>query len=280
MRDRQVLQRRRRTPARSTLPACVTRNRARVLGAARSDQVTQGGRLTLRGRRDPFEPHRLAPRALEEADAIAEENRGDVDDDLVQEPRLETLPSDVRAKHDHVASVRRLLGDPRRLFDADVQEAACYPLHDRRLGGQVVAEHEERAAEGAAVEARLITVLNVLRSPADEQCSRRAEDLVDRLAGSAVHPGHPSHVAVGARDETVEAHSRVPENLARPDSPFVKRLDSAMGDQPWSPPGSVAAPSRAARRRRSRPPCARSSARSPPACRRSAGGPALQSGSR
>ena len=149
-----------------------------------------------------------------------------MDDDLVQKPRLETLPSDVRPEHDHVAAVGRLLGDAYGLLGAHVQKLACDALDDRGLGGGIVPEHEERAAIGAAVEPGLKPVLHVLRPPADEQRSGRSQDLVDRLARSTVDPRHPLHVVVATCDEAVEAHHRVPEQLAHLDPPlYVVGLD-------------------------------------------------------
>jgi hypothetical protein len=47
-----------------------------------------------------------------------------VHDDLVEEAGLETLPRDVRSQDDHVAAVSRLLGDPDRLLDRNVEEPA------------------------------------------------------------------------------------------------------------------------------------------------------------
>ena len=62
--------------------------RQRMLGpplrAASSDRVTQHCHLTLLRGRDRFELHRRAAGAFEEADAVADEDRGDVHDDLVE----------------------------------------------------------------------------------------------------------------------------------------------------------------------------------------------------
>ena len=41
--------------------------------------------------------------------ATANQNWGNVDDDLVQQSRLQTLPSDVGAEHDHIGRPRRFL---------------------------------------------------------------------------------------------------------------------------------------------------------------------------
>ena len=82
-------------------------------------------------------------------------------------------------------------------------------------------QNEERAGIGAAVEARQIAVLNVLRSSADQQRSRRAEDLLDRPPFTAVNAGHPLHFVVGAGDEAIQTHHRVPQHLAHLVHPFL-----------------------------------------------------------
>jgi hypothetical protein len=137
-----------------------------------------------------------------------------VHDDLVEKARLEALPGDVRAENGDITAASRLFRDVHGLLDADVEELPGDALDNRRLGGRIVAKHEERTAEGAAVEPWLQSVFNVLGPSADQQSARRAKDLVHRLARSAIHPEHPLHVVVRAGDEAVEAHHRVPEQLA------------------------------------------------------------------
>ena len=67
------------------------------------DRVAQNRRLTSAGRGDGLELHRGAA-AVEQPDAVADEHGGDVDDDLVEEPGLEALARDVRAKDDDVVA--------------------------------------------------------------------------------------------------------------------------------------------------------------------------------
>jgi hypothetical protein len=143
-----------------------------------------------------------------------------VHDHLIQKFCLETLPCDVRAQDDNIAAIGGLLRDGHRVFDADVQETAGNALHDRRFGRGIVSQHEERSAERAAVEARLNAVLHVLRAPPDQKRPGRGDDLVDRLTRSRVHPEGPTHVVVPSRDEAIEAHHRVPEQLAHSRAPF------------------------------------------------------------
>jgi hypothetical protein len=68
---------------------------------------------------------------------------------------------------------------PHRVLDTDVDEFAGDALQDGRLGGRIVAQDEERAGQGAAVEARLQPIFNVLRAPADQQRSGRLQNLLD-----------------------------------------------------------------------------------------------------
>jgi hypothetical protein len=121
-----------------------------------------------------------------------------MDDDLVEEARFETLSGDVGAQDDHVPAVRRFLGDRDRFVDADVQESAGDALHDRSLGGRIVAQHEERAVKGTAVEPQLVPVLHVLGTPADQQRARGSHDLGHRSALSGGDSEDPSHVVVKA----------------------------------------------------------------------------------
>jgi len=107
-----------------------------------------------------------------------------VHQDLVDELRLEALQRHVGTEHDDVAAARRLLRGLHRALDLQVEEPAGDPLDDRRLSRRIVSEDEERAAVAAAVETRLLAILDVLRPPTDEQCSRRPYDLVDRLVRS------------------------------------------------------------------------------------------------
>ena len=62
-------------------------------------------------------------------------HRGNVDDDLVEEPVLQALPGDVRAEDDNVAVARGVLGGSRRLRDVDVQKAPGDALDDRLARG-------------------------------------------------------------------------------------------------------------------------------------------------
>ena len=110
----------------------------------------------------------------------------------------------------------RLLGDGHRLLNADVQEPSGDALDDGRIPRWVVSQHEERSSERAAIEPWLQAILYVLRSAADEERAGGADDCIDRLTRSGVQPEYPAHVPVRSCDKAVEAHHRVPEQLAHP----------------------------------------------------------------
>ena len=154
-----------------------------------------------------IELDRLVASTLEQADAVTGQDGSNVDDDLVEESVLQALPGDVRAEDDNVAVAGRLLGDGHRLLDADVQETSGDALDDGRIGRRVVSRHEERSSERAAIEPGLQAIPYVLRSAADEERAGGADNCIDRLTRSGVHPEYPAHVLVRSCDEAVEASS-------------------------------------------------------------------------
>ena len=74
----------------------------------------------------------------------------------------------------------------------------------------VVAQHEERAPKGTAVEPRLQPILHILRPSTDEQRARRSQHLGNRLASPALDAEEPPHVIVRTGNEPVQTHHRVP----------------------------------------------------------------------
>ncbi|WP_221640036.1 hypothetical protein [Actinoallomurus bryophytorum] len=76
-------------------------------------------------------------------------------DDLVQKPGLETLPGDVGTQDDYIRTIGGLLGKRHRLLDTHIEEPPGHPLHDRRLRRRMMAQHKERPAKGASIEAHL-----------------------------------------------------------------------------------------------------------------------------
>jgi hypothetical protein len=88
------------------------------------DRVAQHRDLTLVRRGDSLELDRRAAGAFEQSDAVADEHRGALHDDLVEKVGLETLARDVGAQDDDVAAFGRLLGELYGLLDRDVEELA------------------------------------------------------------------------------------------------------------------------------------------------------------
>src|SRR5262249_49575953 len=92
--------------------------------------------------------HRLElhqrPGALEQANTLADKHWGDVQGDLVEKPRFETLPRDVRPEDDDVAAASRFARDRHRFLAPNVEKAAADPLYHWRLGGWIVPQDEER----------------------------------------------------------------------------------------------------------------------------------------
>ncbi len=75
-------------------------------------------------------------------------------------------------------------------------------------------KHEELTAIRAAVEARLLPVLDILRAPSHQQRTGRGHDLVDRFVRPSLHLEGPPHVVTRAGNEAVQAHQGVPHDLA------------------------------------------------------------------
>src|SRR5919109_4074122 len=67
--------------------------------------------LTALPHRGPLELDRCATGSAEETNAVAEQDRADMHENLVDQVGLEALPGDVGAEHHHVAVVRRSLRD-------------------------------------------------------------------------------------------------------------------------------------------------------------------------
>ena len=85
-------------------------------------------------------------------------------DDLVQKPRLETLPGDAGTEDDHIRSIGRVFRERHCILDTQVDELPGHAHHDRGIRRRIVAQYEERAAIGAAVEAWLEAILDILRA--------------------------------------------------------------------------------------------------------------------
>ena len=95
-----------------------------------------------------METNRLAARVVVQPDALAEQDRCDVQVDLVDQPQFEQLTADGRREHFEVLAAGRSQPDPYRLGRAAVQERDS--VGGRRVLG-VMGEHEERSVPGTAV---------------------------------------------------------------------------------------------------------------------------------
>jgi hypothetical protein len=119
-------------------------------------------------------PDRLAAGVVVQPDAVAEQNRHDVQVDLVDQSQLEKLTADSGREHLEVLAVGRRQPDPHRLGRAAVQERDSG--RRRRVLG-VVGEYEDRPLPGAAVRAAAVYGL-VPAVPAAQDGARRLDVLV------------------------------------------------------------------------------------------------------
>lgn len=97
-----------------------------------------------------METYRLAAGVVVQPDALAEQDRHDVQVDLVDQSELEQLAADGGREYLEVLAAGRRQPDPHRLSRAAAEE------RDSLGGGRVlgvVGEHEDRPVPGAAVDA-------------------------------------------------------------------------------------------------------------------------------
>jgi hypothetical protein len=151
---------------------------------------------------------RLAAGVVVQPDALAEQDRQDVEVDLVDQAQLEQLTADGGREHLEVLAAGRRQPDPHRLRRAAAEEGDVGG--GRRVLG-VVGEHEDRPLPGAAVRAAAVDGL-VPAFPAAEDGARRRDVLVVQ-ARTDRGPGHPVHFVVRPGHESVQGHSEVPEHL-------------------------------------------------------------------
>jgi len=93
-----------------------------------------------------LEPNPKAARNLEQVDAIAEQDRGEVDDDLIEKAVLKTLPGDAGAEQPDAPALGRILRSRYRRIDRLVDESARHPVGYVRW--RVVRQDEVGAAPG------------------------------------------------------------------------------------------------------------------------------------
>ena len=147
---------------------------------------------------------------VEEADAFSEDDWHEVEVQLVDESRGESLPRHVAAHHAHVPAAGGFLGEIDRPLQAlgDEDEGQLV-----RVLGRVVGDDEERPVEGRRAAPAVRCVVGVAADDYRADSSdERVEDLtalvgeVQRLALVALEePGiEPAHLAVRARHVAVE----------------------------------------------------------------------------
>jgi hypothetical protein len=154
------------------------------------------------------ETYRLAAGVVVQPDALAEQDRHDVQVDLVDQSQLEQLTADGGREHLEVLAAGRRQPDPHRLGRAAGQELnSC---GGRRVLG-VVGEDEDRPLPGPAVRAAAVDGL-VPAVPAAQDGARRRDVLVVQ-ARTDRDPGHPVHLVVRPGHEPVQGHREVKEHL-------------------------------------------------------------------
>jgi hypothetical protein len=169
------------------------------------------------------EADRLTTGVVVQPDAVAEQNRHDVQIDLVDQSQLEKLTADGGREHLEVLAVGRRQRDPDRLGWVAAQERDSGG--GRRVLG-VVGEDEDRPLPGAAVRAAAVDGL-VPAVPAAQDGARRLDVLVVQARADR-DPGHPVHLVVRPGHEPVQGHREVEEHLP------VRRL--RLGVAHRSPP--------------------------------------------
>jgi hypothetical protein len=154
------------------------------------------------------ETDRLAAGVGVQPDAVAEQDRHDVQVDLVDQPQLEQLTADRGREHLEVLAAGGRQPDPHRLGRTTAEERDVIGL-GRILG--VVGEHEDRPVPGAAVRAAAVDGL-VPAVPAAQDGARGLDVLPDQPRAER-DTGHPVHAVLRSRHEPVQGHREVPEHL-------------------------------------------------------------------
>jgi hypothetical protein len=154
------------------------------------------------------ETYRLAAGVVVQPDALAEQDRHDVQVDLVDQSQLEQLAADGGREHLEVLAAGRRQRDPHGLGRAAAQERNS--LGGGRVLG-VVGEHEDRPLPGAAVRAAAVDGL-VPAVPAAQDGARRRDVLLVQARADR-DTGHPVHPVVRSRREPVQGHREVKQYL-------------------------------------------------------------------
>jgi hypothetical protein len=154
------------------------------------------------------EADRLAAGVVVQPDAVAKQDRHDVQVDLVDQSQLEQLTADGGREHLEVLAVGRRQPDPHRLGRAAGQERDA--VGGRRVLG-VMGEDEDRPLPRAAVRAAAVDGL-VPAVPAAQDGARRRDVLLVQARTDA-DPGHPVHRVIRPGHEPVQGDREVKEHL-------------------------------------------------------------------
>ena len=151
-----------------------------------------------------------------EADAVAEQHRQHIHQDLVDEPPLQALAGHVGAEDFEVLAARSVQCGGDRFPDVAGEDR---DLRVRRLQ-RSMGEEEHRSGEGVVVAARLLglhPVAYLPGPPADEHGAGGRGDLREIVRCHEVGEGAttaPVHRVAGTRDEAVKRHTPVHDYLA------------------------------------------------------------------
>jgi hypothetical protein len=151
---------------------------------------------------------RLAAGVVVQPDALAEQDRHDMEVDLVDQSQLEQLTADGGREHLEVLAAGRRQPDPHRLRRVAAEERDVGG--GRRVLG-VVGEHEDRPLPGAAVRSAAVDgPVPAVPAAQDGTCRR---DVLVVQARTDRDPGHPVHLVVRPGHESVQGHREVQEHL-------------------------------------------------------------------
>ena len=148
---------------------------------------------------DPAEVDRLTAGVVVQPDALAEQDRRDVQVDLVDQSQLEELATDRRREHFEVLAAGRFQPDPDGLGRVAVQERDA--VGGRRVLG-VMREHEDRPVPGVAV--RPGVVRGGVPAVATAQHRAGGGDVLVFQARTGRGCARPIHLVIRPRHEAVE----------------------------------------------------------------------------
>jgi hypothetical protein len=154
------------------------------------------------------ETNRLATGVVVQPDPVAEQDRHDVQVDLVDQSQLEQLTADGGREDLEVLAAGRRQPDPHGLGRAAAEERDAV---GRRRVLRMVGQHEDRPLPGPAVRPGAVYGL-VPAVPAAQDGARRLDVLVVQARADG-NSAHPVHRVVRPGYEPVQGHREVKEHL-------------------------------------------------------------------